>query len=154
MALDDDAAALRPRLASLPSVAHRLEPIAQPGGSWILDDTYNSNPAGAAEAVRRARVLADRSGGRVHVVTPGMVELGAVQALRNAELGQAVRESGAATLVVVGRTNGSALRKGGTGGTTDVVAVPTRQEAVALVEGRSAPGDVVLFENDLPDHYP
>ncbi len=154
VALGDDPALLLTRLASLPTVAHRLEPLAQDGGSWILDDTYNSNPAGAAEGIRRASVLAGRSGGRVHVVTPGMVELGSVQARRNTELGAAVREAGAATLVVIGRTNGSALRAGGTGGQTEVVSVPTRQAAVALVEQRSARGDVVLFENDLPDHYP
>lgn len=154
VALGDDPAVLRPRLATLPNVAHRLEPLQQPGGSWILDDTYNSNPAGAAEAVRRAVSLAARSGGRVHVVTPGMVELGKVQKARNTELGAVIRDAGAATLVVVGATNGSALRAGGTGGSTEVLSVPTRQEAVALIEKRSAPGDVVLFENDLPDHYP
>ena len=154
VALGDDPAFLRPRLSTLPNVAHRLEPIAQPGGSWILDDTYNSNPAGAAEAVRRAVMLAQRSGGRVHVVTPGMVELGKVQKVRNTELGALVKDAGAATLVVVGATNGAALRAGASGGATDVLSVPTRQEAVALIEGRSAAGDVVLFENDLPDHYP
>ncbi len=154
VALGDDPAQLRKRLATLPTVAHRLEPLEQPGGSWILDDTYNSNPVGAAEAVRRAAVLAERSGGRVHVVTPGMVELGSVQKVRNTELGRAIRDSGAASLVVVGRTNGSALRAGGTGGATEVLSTSTREEAVALVEGRSAAGDVVLFENDLPDHYP
>jgi UDP-N-acetylmuramoyl-tripeptide--D-alanyl-D-alanine ligase len=154
VALGDDPAMLRPRLASLPNVAHRLEPLAQPNGSVILDDTYNSNPAGAAEAVRRAVMLAARSGGRVHVVTPGMVELGKVQKVRNTELGTAIRDAGAATLVVVGATNGSALRAGAAGGGTQIVSVPTRQEAVALIEKRSAPGDVVLFENDLPDHYP
>ncbi|MGZ6826303.1 MAG: Mur ligase family protein, partial [Mycobacteriales bacterium] len=69
LALGDDPAALGKRLADLPTVAHRLEPLEQPGGSWILDDTYNSNPAGAAEAVRRAVRLAERSGGKVHVVT-------------------------------------------------------------------------------------
>jgi UDP-N-acetylmuramoyl-tripeptide--D-alanyl-D-alanine ligase len=154
IALGDDPRQLITRLASLPSVAHRLEPIEQPGGSWILDDTYNSNPVGAAEAVRRAVLLASRSGGRVHVVTPGMVELGKVQAVRNRELGAAVKAAGAATLVVVGATNGKALAAGATGGGTDVIRVATRPEAVALVEKRSSPGDVVLFENDLPDHYP
>jgi UDP-N-acetylmuramoyl-tripeptide--D-alanyl-D-alanine ligase len=154
VALGDEPARLVQRLATLPTVAHRLEPLQQPGGSWILDDTYNSNPAGAAEAVRRAVALAARSGGRVHVVTPGMVELGGVQAVRNEELGRAVRDAGAATLVVVGRTNGSALRKGGTGGQTDLVSVPTRAAGVVVVEARSTAGDVVLFENDLPDHYP
>ncbi len=154
LALGDDVALLRPRLSHLPTVAHRLEPLAQDGGSWILDDTYNSNPAGAAEAVRRATSLAARSGGKVHVVTPGMVELGSVQKQRNTELGQVVRGAGAATLVVIGRTNGSALRKGGTGGGTEIISVATRAAAVALVEQKSRAGDVVLFENDLPDHYP
>jgi UDP-N-acetylmuramoyl-tripeptide--D-alanyl-D-alanine ligase len=154
VALGDDPAALLKRLADLPTVAHRLEPVSLPNGSWILDDTYNSNPAGAAEAVRRAVRLAQRSGGRVHVVTPGMVELGAVQVERNAELAHAVVAAGAASLIVVGRTNAAALRKGAEGGATTVLGMPTRPEAVALVERRSAPGDVVLFENDLPDHYP
>lgn len=154
VALGEEPKEAAKRLASLPSVAHRLEPIAQPGGSWILDDTYNSNPVGAAEAVRRAAALAADSGGRVHVVTPGMVELGPVQDERNEALGAAVREAGAATLVVVGRTNAAALRRGGAGGSTDVVDVTTRADAVRLVEGRSRAGDVVLFENDLPDHYP
>jgi UDP-N-acetylmuramoyl-tripeptide--D-alanyl-D-alanine ligase len=154
VALGDDPKVLLGRLASLPSVAHRLEAIEQPGGSWILDDTYNSNPVGAAEAVRRAVALAGRSGGRVHVVTPGMVELGKVQALRNRELGAAVTTAGAASLVVVGATNAKALVAGASGGGTDVIRVATRPEAVAIVEKRSSPGDVVLFENDLPDHYP
>ena len=154
VALGDDPKPLVKRLATLPTVAHRLEPIEQPGGSWILDDTYNSNPVGAAEAVRRAVLLAQRSGGRVHVVTPGMVELGSVQKVRNTELGAAVRDAGVATLVVVGTTNRAALRSGASGGSTDVVCVGTRQEGVALVQQRSAAGDVVLFENDLPDHYP
>jgi UDP-N-acetylmuramoyl-tripeptide--D-alanyl-D-alanine ligase len=154
LALGDDPKALAKRLRTLPSVAHRLEPIEQPGGSWILDDTYNSNPAGAAEAVRRAAALAERSGGRVHVVTPGMVELGEVQAERNEALARAIKDAGAASLVVVGRTNAKALERGARGGGTDVLTVPTREAGVRLVEQRSRAGDVVLFENDLPDHYP
>ncbi|MDP9181492.1 MAG: Mur ligase family protein [Actinomycetota bacterium] len=154
LALGDEPKALVKRLKSLPTVAHRLEPLEQPGGSWILDDTYNSNPVGAAEAVRRAAALAETSGGRVHVVTPGMVELGEVQAERNEALARAVRDAGAASLVVVGRTNAAALRKGASGGSTEVLDVPTRDDARDLVMQRSRAGDVVLFENDLPDHYP
>jgi UDP-N-acetylmuramoyl-tripeptide--D-alanyl-D-alanine ligase len=154
VALGDDPKPLVKRLKGLPTVAHRLEPLAQPGGSWILDDTYNSNPVGAAEAVRRAAALAAESGGRVHVVTPGMVELGALQEQRNTELGRAVRDAGAASLVVVGRTNGAALRRGAEGGATEVTGVATREAGVRLVEQKSRAGDVVLFENDLPDHYP
>jgi UDP-N-acetylmuramoyl-tripeptide--D-alanyl-D-alanine ligase len=154
LALGDDPKPLVKRLRTLPTVAHRLEPLEQPGGSWILDDTYNSNPAGAAEALRRAAALAERSGGRVHVVTPGMVELGSLQAQRNEELARALREAGVASLVVVGRTNAAALHRGASGGATEVLDVPDRAAGVRLVEQRSGAGDVVLFENDLPDHYP
>jgi UDP-N-acetylmuramoyl-tripeptide--D-alanyl-D-alanine ligase len=83
-----------------------------------------------------------------------MVELGKVQRLRNTELGTAVKEATVSTLIIVGTTNRAALRKGASGGSTDVVCVRTRPEAVALVEQRSAVADVVLYENDLPDHYP
>ena len=154
LAQGDDPKALVKRLKTLPTVAHRLEPIEQPGGSWILDDTYNSNPVGAAEAVRRAAALAATSGGRVHVVTPGMVELGQVQAERNETLARAVADTGAASLVVVGLTNAEALRRGASGSRTEVLDVTTREEGVRLVEQRARAGDVVLFENDLPDHYP
>jgi len=155
VALGDDPSALLVCLASLPSVAHRLEPVELPNGSWILDDTYNSNPAGAREAVRRAVALGARTQGKVHVVTPGMVELGSVQAERNAELARDVADSGVSTLVVVGRTNAPALHRGVSGGgSTQVLGCATREGAVALLETRTRAGDVVLFENDLPDHYP
>jgi hypothetical protein len=32
--------------------------------------------------------------------------------------------------------------------------VDTRDEAVSCVRANTGPGDVVLYENDLPDHYP
>ena len=154
LALGEDPVRTARRLRDLPTVAHRLEGVEQPGGSWILDDTYNSNPAGAAMAVRRAVRLAGRSGGRVHLVTPGMVELGDVQDERNRQFAADAAGLGVSTLVVVGRTNAAALVEGGGSAATEVVEVRDRAAAVALVEQRSVPGDVVLFENDLPDHYP
>jgi hypothetical protein len=35
-----------------------------------------------------------------------------------------------------------------------VTTVGTRPEAVAWVRATLGPGDAVLYENDLPDHYP
>jgi len=34
------------------------------------------------------------------------------------------------------------------------VVVARRQEAVAWVRDQLGAGDIVLYENDLPDHYP
>ena len=51
-----------------------------------------------------------------------------------------------------------AMCRGGPGddgrSSLSVVQVPTRDAAVSWVQANVGPGDVVLFENDLPDHYP
>jgi UDP-N-acetylmuramoyl-tripeptide--D-alanyl-D-alanine ligase len=154
LALDVDPASLANRLSTLPSVANRLEPQRTPNGGWVLDDTYNSNPVGARAAVDRACALAAERGGSVHVITPGMVELGPVQAERNEALARHLSDRGVATLVIVGQTNRRALAAGAGPPATTVIAAPDRAAAVRDVEGRVGQGDVVLFENDLPDHYP
>lgn len=154
VALGTPTSGLVARLQTLPSVAHRMEPQRTDDGGWVLDDTYNSNPVGAASAVRRGAELAAETGGSLHLVTPGMVEMGPVQVERNAELARVAAHAGAATLVVVGRTNRDALVRGAAGSATTVVERPDRASAVAAVSERTGPGDVVVFENDLPDHYP
>ena len=35
-----------------------------------------------------------------------------------------------------------------------VIVVDRHDQAVAWVRAHTAPGDVVLYENQLPDHYP
>jgi UDP-N-acetylmuramoyl-tripeptide--D-alanyl-D-alanine ligase len=83
-------------------------------------------------------------------VTPGMVELGPVQRERNSQLAQSVVKAGG-TLVIVGRTNRKAMLKGA-GGKADVF--DTRGEAVTHALQIAGEQGVILYENDLPDHYP
>ena len=137
-------------LAMLQGPQHRNVARISPEGIVVIDDTFNSNPAGAAAALE---ALGRRVEGRRVVVTPGMVELGSEQYRANADLAAAVVESGA-TLVVVGWANRQALREGAweSGGTA--VTVRNRNEARLWVRERLRAGDGVLWENDLPDHYP
>jgi UDP-N-acetylmuramoyl-tripeptide--D-alanyl-D-alanine ligase len=123
----------------------------------VLDDTYNANPAGATAALATLRRLGTDATRRV-VVTPGMVELGPRQAEENGGFAARVAEV-ATDLVVVGRTNRRALLRGvpppsSSGGAPRIVVVRTRPEATAWVRDHLEHGDVVLYENDLPDHYP
>jgi UDP-N-acetylmuramoyl-tripeptide--D-alanyl-D-alanine ligase len=137
------------RIDDLPTVAHRLSVGQSASGVWVVDDTFNANPAGVRAALR---VLAELPvTGRRVVVTPGMVELGRRQAAENTSFAEAALAV-ADELVVVGRTNRRALLAGA-GGHQPVV-VTTREEAVAWVRRELGPGDAVLYENDLPDHYP
>jgi UDP-N-acetylmuramoyl-tripeptide--D-alanyl-D-alanine ligase len=138
------------RLASVPVAAHRAEVATTEEGVWIIDDTYNSNPLGAAHAVANAAELAASRGGPLIVVTPGMVELGPVQSLRNAELAaQVIAAEG--TLMVVGRTNRKAMVAGSDG---KAQIFDTRADAVTAALRAAGDKGVILYENDLPDHYP
>jgi UDP-N-acetylmuramoyl-tripeptide--D-alanyl-D-alanine ligase len=145
-------ASLLPTLSSTP---HRLEPApTAKGRCLVLDDTYNANPAGARAALAALARLAPAGGRRV-VVTPGMVELGPRQRQENTRF--AVEAGRVATdLVLVGRTNRRALLEGAyeSGMETRTVVLDTRDQAVAWVRRHLGEGDVALFENDLPDHYP
>jgi UDP-N-acetylmuramoyl-tripeptide--D-alanyl-D-alanine ligase len=151
VALDVDAHAIATRIPHIAPVAHRLTVASAPSGVLVVDDTYNANPAGAGAALELLRSLPVE--GRRVVVTPGMIELGTRQRTENeAFAGAAARVP--AAVVVIGRTNASALRRGAVDGGADVVRVPTRERAVEWVRGSLGHGDAVLYENDLPDHYP
>jgi UDP-N-acetylmuramoyl-tripeptide--D-alanyl-D-alanine ligase len=151
LALGVPAKVLVDRVRELPAVPNRLSAGMAPTGVYVLDDTFNSNPAGARAALA-ALATATASGRRV-LVTPGMVELGRRQRAENEAL---AREAAAVAsdLVVVGRTNRRALLAGAAACQLPTVVVGTRPEAVAWVRANLGPGDVVLYENDLPDHYP
>ena len=140
------------RLARLAPADHRLTTTTGSAGFAIIDDTYNANPAGGAIALR-ALTHTVRDGGKSVVVTPGMVELGPRQFEANRDF--AMEASRQAThVVVVGHTNRAALLEGASKGTAQVIAVETREQAVEWVKANLAEGDAVLYENDLPDHFP
>ena len=73
---------LADRLAAVPPIPNRLTSAQAPSGVLVIDDTFNSNPAGA-RAGPRACSPRRRSVGRRVVVTPGMVELGPRQRPEN-----------------------------------------------------------------------
>lgn len=142
---------LADRLAGLEGPAHRLSISTSAKGAVVIDDTYNSNPAGAASALVALKRHGSSDRLRV-VVTPGMVELGSRQHAENARFAEAAGTL-ASHLVVVGRTNRRALLAGAAGSTAQVVSVATREQAVAWVREHVGEGDAVLYENDLPDHF-
>jgi UDP-N-acetylmuramoyl-tripeptide--D-alanyl-D-alanine ligase len=117
------------------------------GGITVVDDTFNSNPTGAGAALASLTRLVPH--GRRVVVTPGMVELGDLQDDANTRFAADVA-AGGAELVIVGWTNRLALLAGHPGAIT----VRDRESARLWVRHNLRHGDGVLWENDLPDHYP
>ena len=150
LALGRDLVSLREPIAALPPVEHRLQLIDAPGGVTVLDDAFNSNPDGAAAALE---VLAFMPARKKIVVTPGIVELGELQRSANEELGRRAAEV-ADVVVFVARLNRDALVAGAAaGGDAEVLTVASLDEATKELARIVAPGDAVLFENDLPDQY-
>lgn len=146
LALDVPTTSIATLLRTLSVPSHRSEARMSDTGLLVIDDTFNSNPAGAAAAID---LLGTSVTGQRVVVTPGMVELGSAQFTANRDLAAHVRESGA-RLLAVGWTNRAALLQG----CPDAVAVPNRSAARDWVRSHLGPNDGVLWENDLPDHYP
>jgi len=138
------------RLPGLRGAPHRREFSVSPTGVTVIDDTFNSNPAGAAAAVA---ALASVPARRRVVATPGMVELGDRQRTENIEFGRLAATT-ADTVIIIGRTNRAALLEGSRSGTAEVVVVANRGEAVQWARNNLEAGDAVLYENDLPDHFP
>ena len=133
-------------------VEHRLQPIQGDSGVLVIDDAFNSNPRGASEALD---VLAELDARRRVLVTPGMVELAEREFDENRILGR--KAAGVCDeVILVGRDRArpilAGLRDAGYPESRTHV-VGNLAEATAHLPGLIGPGDVVLFENDLPDTY-
>jgi UDP-N-acetylmuramoyl-tripeptide--D-alanyl-D-alanine ligase len=140
-------------LAQVSPPAHRLAPILnRQAGIVVIDDAYNANPVGAAAALE---VLASHQAERRLLVTPGMVELGEREAEENELFGK--HAAAVCDLVVlVGEERSRPIRAGLTAASfpdSQIHVVANASEAQALLAKTTRRGDVVLFENDLPDLY-
>ncbi len=144
--------------ARIAPVDHRLA-LRQEDGVTVIDDAFNSNPVGARNAVEILGRIPIREGGRRAIVTPGMVELGARQEVENRAFGEAIASNlrGEGDLaILVGARQTAPIRAGlAAGGFPDarVRVVRSLFAARDVLREELREGDVVLYENDLPDHY-
>ena len=136
---------------SLIPVEHRLQ-LRQAANYSIIDDAFNANPAGAEAALE---VLASFTSGKKIIITPGMIELGEKEYQLNYQFGQQMAEV-CDYIILVGKQHSLPLQEGvrSQGFSEDSLFI-----AANLNEARSrlgqiiSAGDIVLFENDLPDTY-
>lgn len=143
---------IRYAVGAIEQVEHRLNMKRTPGGITIIDDAFNSNPQGSKMALD---VLAMMRPGKRIVITPGMIELGALQQEANEEFGRNIARC-ADVAIVVGHYNRDAIMSGIGAGpipSENVHAVDTFNEAQALLGKIATAGDTVLYENDLPDTF-
>lgn len=151
--LDVDPARIAEGLSRVEAPAHRLQPIHnRRAGIVVIDDAYNSNPDGAASALE---VLREHPATRRLLVTPGMVELGELEAQLNRRFGEHAGDV-CDLVILVGPARTAPIREGLAASGIDPANVRVVQditEATVLLGRLTRAGDVVLFENDLPDTY-
>ena len=143
---------IRVAIANVEPVPHRLQLTASKGSVTIIDDSFNSNPVGAKAALE---VLTEIQGGKKVLVTPGMVELGEREYEENKRLGEQAADV-CDLVILVGPKRTTPILDG-----LKAAQYPNRQIIVALnleevkqhLATQVQAGDVVLFENDLPDSY-
>ncbi|MFZ2152947.1 MAG: Mur ligase family protein [Microgenomates group bacterium] len=135
-------------VSSHPPSDHRLQ-ISTNNGITIIDDTYNSNPAGFERALTK---LAEYKSTNKILITPGMIELGNLQEMENTRLIKMASKI-CQHIVVVGQTNKKSLLDGLRNTKSKIHLVNQTSDTLRLLPTITTNGAVVLFENDLPDHY-
>jgi UDP-N-acetylmuramoyl-tripeptide--D-alanyl-D-alanine ligase len=147
------------RLRQMAHAARRLEPVEhrlqlrERGDVTIIDDAFNSNPVGARNAVE---ILSEMDGGRRVIVTPGMIELGDRQWDENEALGTYIARHDLDLVVLVGEEQTAPIREGLSAAQFPderIRVSSSLSDAQRFLERYLDPGDVVLYENDLPDQY-
>ena len=145
--------ARRRAVRQIEQVEHRLS-MRRNGGISILDDAYNSNPEGARMALEVLSGFATE--GKRYVVTPGFVEMGAKQFENNKTFGGDIARAKVDGVYVVNEVNRAAITEGlAEGGYPDsqVECVASFVEAMSSLQPKLKAGDVILYENDLPDSF-
>lgn len=132
-------------------VEHRLE-LKERNGRIILDDAFNSNPVGAKNAVD---VLMAVEGGKKVLITPGMIELGELQEELNREFGRQIAKAAPDQVLLVGPRQTKPILEGilEANPAQQVLQVKSLFEANDWLDSHTEAGDVILYENDLPDSY-
>ena len=142
---------IRVGISKLQPINHRLE-IKKENGITIIDDSYNSNVEGSVCALDVLKLFKNN---RKIVITPGLVELGQMEKEENINFGKNIA-SVADIVIVVNKTNMEYIKEG-------LISENFPEKNIlfvsSLIEGRiklkeiAQKGDVILFENDLPDNY-
>ena len=132
-------------------IPHRLQILNNNNGTIVIDDAFNSNPVGAKMAID----VLGKFKGRKIVITPGMVELGTEEKNENKKFGKHMA-SVVDIAILVGNKRSEPIVEGLKEGKFDeqnIYVVADLNAATAKLAELSKIGDVILFENDLPDSY-
>ena len=138
-------------ISKLVPTAHRLALMPSQGSLVVIDDAYNGNVAGSKAALEVLALFP----GKKYVITPGLVELGKENFNCNFQFGIDMAKV-CDKVIINGVSNFEAIEAGllfGGFAKENILRAGSLRQATEVLATFSEPGDVVLFENDLPDNY-
>jgi UDP-N-acetylmuramoyl-tripeptide--D-alanyl-D-alanine ligase len=118
----------------------------------IIDDAFNSNPEGAAEAIN---VLGSFNDYKKILVTPGMIELGEKEHQLNFEFAKKAA-SVADYIILVGVKRAKPMLEGlkyENYSLQNTYVAKNLNDGLDKLRSILVKKSIVLFENDLPDNY-
>ena len=140
-------------IATAAPFSHRLQLVKSENNVLYIDDSYNSNPIGARMALEVLRVYQN---GRRILVTHGYAELGAIQEAEHEKLGALAGEVCDYVILVGNGARTTQIRAGALRSKIDpghILCYNALSQVKEFFINFLKPGDMVLFENDLPDNY-
>jgi UDP-N-acetylmuramoyl-tripeptide--D-alanyl-D-alanine ligase len=133
-------------LATIQPEPGRLAALPGPGGTIIVDDSYNASPRAVINAIDTATEIARTTSGRLVAVLGDMLELGALEADLHALVGEHVALAGVSLFVACGKRMRAAADEAREMGADLVLAVDDPMDAIAEVERFLIEGDVVVVK--------
>jgi UDP-N-acetylmuramoyl-tripeptide--D-alanyl-D-alanine ligase len=143
-------------IKSIPQIKHRLELKKIDNDIIVIDDAFNSNPIGFKAALKLLKDLKNiKKYGRTILVTPGMVELGEKHALEHEEIGKVAAQDVDVLLAVIPDRMTEFIHSFNQHKHINslVILCENFKSAKEWLDMNMQSGDIILFENDLPDIY-
>ena len=137
-------------ISNIKPISHRLE-IKKVNNLTIIDDSYNSNPIGAKNALE---VLSLMEGEKI-IITPGMVEMGKEENNLNYNFGKDMANI-CDKFYLIGKKRSNPIVKGilETNKNADIKVFNKFDDAYNdVIKGVKRKNVTLLIENDLPDLY-
>ncbi|OGE81405.1 MAG: hypothetical protein A3H72_01040 [Candidatus Doudnabacteria bacterium RIFCSPLOWO2_02_FULL_48_8] len=143
---------IRDGIGKIKQIPHRLQILPNSNGVVVIDDSYNGNPDGAAEAIK---VLAGFQDKRKIYVTPGLVEMGSRTEAVHKEIGKQLAH--AADVVILIKNSATPFIEQGLlqegFKSENIKWFGSAHLAHNAIKSIVKPGDVILFQNDWPENY-
>lgn len=137
-------------VANVKFIEHRLE-LKRINNRMFIDNAFNSNPEGAAMSLNVISMMPPTR----YVITPGMIDLGVIQAEENFKFGYNMKDK-VDVAILVGKNQTKPIYEGlqkSDFNMSNVFVFDTVQEALKYVYQVSNENDIILLENDLPDAF-